>query len=121
MTRAPPQTLAEAAAPLLQVRRWVRALAVVQFVLAGLTVLTVIGVVVAWVFFWIGWVLWQAAHDLDRAAAAGEALDGPLHAAMERLAFQFLLQVAFALAVLGVMFLAGFGRGLAQTLLPAAS
>lgn len=100
-------TLREAAAPLLRHRRWIRALAVFQFTLGGVLALTLVGLLVAWFFIWIGVVLWQAAAALDEAALHPVHLDACLRQALDRLAFQFVLQAVLSMATLLVMLVAG--------------
>lgn len=94
-----------AMAPLIQNRGWIRALAVLHFVLGGFMVLTVVGGLVAAYFFWVGAVLIQAARALDRAVQVPAAGDAPLELAMERLAFHFLLQVGFLMGCAGLALL----------------
>ncbi len=54
-------------APLMEARTWMKVLAVLLVIDGAMMVLTIWGIVVAWLPIWLGVVLYQAATALDRA------------------------------------------------------
>lgn len=89
---------------------WLRALAVLNFTLGGLLALTVVGLLLAWCFVWIGWVLNRAAGALEVAARQPERFDAAMIEAMRQVAFHFIMQVVMMLILLGLgLFIALWG------------
>jgi hypothetical protein len=76
--------------PLYQARGWLRFLAVMSILEGILDVLTIVGVIVAWLPIWLGVLLFQAAGDAERAGLSGEA--AALESANRRLKLYFLLR-----------------------------
>lgn len=97
-----PPALRNACAPLLDHLRWLKALAILNFTLAGLLALTVVGLLLAWFFVWVGHVLWRAVQALDAAARDPDRFDAHVADAMDRIAFHFMMQVALLVVLLGV-------------------
>lgn len=95
-----PDALSYVLEPLHRVRKWMKFLAVLLFVVAGINVLSVVGVLVAPIPLLIGVFLWQAATALDDGHP-GDV--DRLRRATERLRHVFLTY-----AVLAVIALAGF-------------
>jgi hypothetical protein len=81
---------------------WTRALALLNFVLGGLLALTLVGLVLAWFFIWLGVVLNRAAKALDEARARPEHFDAAMAEAMRQVAFHFIMQVMMLLGLLGL-------------------
>ena len=88
--------------PLHRVRNWMKFLAVLLFVAAGLNALSVVGLVLAWIPAMIGVFLWQAASALE---------DGHPTSDVERLrrGTEKVRHLFMSYAVLGVVGLVGFG------------
>lgn len=97
-----PPALRGACAPLLDHPGWLKALAILNFTLAGLLALTVVGLLLAWFFVWVGHVLWRAVRALDAARREPERFDAHVAEAMDRIAFHFMMQVALLVVLLGV-------------------
>lgn len=55
--------------PALESKGWLRFLGVVLIAWGALSVLTIVGILFAWLYIWVGVLLWQAA---DRAAQAAQ-------------------------------------------------
>ncbi|HSJ28059.1 MAG TPA: DUF5362 family protein [Acidimicrobiia bacterium] len=86
--------------PLHRTRGWMKFLAVLLYVSAGLQVLTVVGLLLAWIPALIGVLLWQTATALG---------DGhPSDTVLLRRATDKLRQVFITYAVLAIVALSGF-------------
>lgn len=99
-----PAGLRNACAPLLDHLRWLKGLAILNFTLAGLLALTVVGLLLAWFFVWVGHVLWRAVQALDAADRDPDPdrFDAHVVDAMDRIAFHFMMQVALLVVLVGV-------------------
>lgn len=82
---------------------WTRTLGMLNFVMGGLFALTIVGLLLTWVFVWIGLVLMRAARALDDARANPARQDQAVREAMRQLAFHF-TQQAMILGVLLVLY-----------------
>lgn len=106
------------AAPLARASGWMKFVAVLAIVGGALYVLTIVGIVVAWIPIWLGVLLWQAADAASRAEAEGDA--ALLDRALDRLRLLFTVYgvvalVGLALAVLAfVLLFAGLLGGLGE-------
>ena len=105
------------ALPLYHAKPWIKFLGGVLFAIGVLYALTIVGLLVAWLFLWLGVLLWQAGSEIDRAFPQGEEV--PLSIAFGKLRRFFVvagiatlvylvvmavgLAVAGGLALLGVM------------------
>jgi hypothetical protein len=86
--------------PLHRARGWMRFLAILLYVTAGLQILTVVGLLVAWIPALIGVMLWQTATALG---------DGhPADVMLLRRATDKLRQIFITYAVLAIVALSGF-------------
>lgn len=102
-----PDALTFVLEPLHRVRNWMKFLAVLLFVAAGINVLSVVGLLVAPIPVTIGFFLWQAASALDDGHP-GDV--DRLRRATERLRHVFLTYAVLAIVVLvGFAALVGFG------------
>jgi hypothetical protein len=63
----PPDWLTRLLLPAYESKTWLRFLGVVSIVGGALTALTIVGLIVAWLYVWVGVLLWQAG---DRAGQA---------------------------------------------------
>ncbi len=105
------------AAPLARASGWMKFVAVLAIVGGALYVLTIVGIVVAWLPIWLGVLLWQAADAAGRAEAEGDP--ALLDRALDRLRLLFtvygvvalvgivLVVLMFVLLIAGVV--GGFG------------
>jgi hypothetical protein len=92
------------ATTLASVGGWMKFLAVLSFIAGGLYVLSVWGILVAWLPIWIGVVLWGAATKAQEASLSGSADE--LNASLDKIRFSFKLYgVRFIIGiVLGFVF-----------------
>lgn len=81
-----------AVAPLLRRTRWLRAYAWLHAVMAVLLTMTFVGVVVAWAFAWVAYLVNQAASLADEARRTGNP--ALVAKALDRIALHFLVQLA---------------------------
>lgn len=68
---------------------WIKLFALMMFLSGLLCVLTISGIIVAWIPFWLGGVLWGAANRAREAAFSGSEVE--LSAALDKLRFFFKL------------------------------
>ncbi len=80
-------------APAYDAQGWLKFLGFVLILMGGLQALTIIGVLWAWLFIWVGVLLWQAG---DRAVQAAQMRD-------PRMLEQYLLKVKTVVVVGGVV------------------
>ena len=73
--------------------QWTRWNAWCALGVGGVLALTLVGVVVAWLPLWQGWVLLESARHLDQARTTGDP--EALKKGLERSSFQFVLQVVY--------------------------
>ncbi|MCF6192259.1 MAG: DUF5362 domain-containing protein [Candidatus Hydrothermae bacterium] len=85
-------------------RPWLRFLGILNLIMGVLEALTVVGLVVAWVNLWLGYLLYQAAGRADEVLATGsqESLVGFLEKL--RLFFMILGLLTVVLLLAGVAF-----------------
>lgn len=93
-----------AAKPLLDAAGWVRAFAIFNAILGVLCVLTVIGIVIAWLSFWLAWMFWDMANALQEAKRNNDSW--AFQRALHRFGQQFVIQ-AISLAVFAVLAVVG--------------
>lgn len=105
------------AAQLERLARWTRWNGWCAMGMGVVMALTLVGLPLAWLPLWQGWVLKQSADALDRARATGEA--DALRLGLERSSFQFVLQVlaylvmaAYFSLVIGALLALGAWPGL---------
>jgi hypothetical protein len=66
---APPDWLGRLLVPAAESKGWLKFLSVVLFAVGVLSALSIVGIVVAWLYIWVGVLLWQAAERVGRAQA----------------------------------------------------
>jgi len=99
---------------------WMKFVAVLAIVGGALYVLTIVGIVVAWIPIWLGVLLWQAADAASRAEADADPV--LLERALDRLRLLFTVYgvialVGIILAVLAVvLMIVGFLGGMSELL-----
>ena len=91
------------AGPLARASGWMKFVAILAIVTGALYVLTIVGIVVAWLPIWLGVLLWQAADAASRAEAEGDAT--LLDRALDRLRLLFTINGVVALVGIGLMVL----------------
>jgi hypothetical protein len=94
-------------APLASGRGWMKFLAILTILGGALQVLSIIGILWAWLPIWLGVLLFQAATGMDQASIGGDA--AAFVAAQGKLRLYFMIQgiliiIGFAFAVLFLMF-----------------
>ncbi len=62
----------EVSGPLYQARFWMKLSGVLMIISGGLTALTIIGIIFAWLPIWLGLLLYQAASSAELARTSGE-------------------------------------------------
>ena len=62
----------EVSGPLYQARFWMKLSGVLMIIYGGLTALTIIGIIFAWLPIWLGLLLYQAASSAELARTSGE-------------------------------------------------
>jgi hypothetical protein len=62
----------EVSGPLYQARFWMKFAGVMMIIYGGLTALTIIGIIFAWLPIWLGLLLYQAASSAELARSSGE-------------------------------------------------
>lgn len=92
------------AKPLLDAAGWVRAFAILNAILGLIFVLTVIGITIAWLSFWIAWMFWDMANALQEAKRNNDSW--AFQRALHRFGQQFVIQ-AISLAVFAVLAVVG--------------
>ncbi len=90
--------------PLYQARGWLRFLGVMSMIEAFINLISIVGIIVAWLPAWLGILLFQAAGDAERAYLTDDAM--LLQAANRRLKTYFILRGVTILAQ-GAIFLLG--------------
>lgn len=67
----PPSTgadwLARLLVPAYEAKGWLKLLGAVAIIIGGIQALTIIGIVVAWLYIWVGILLWQAGERAEEA------------------------------------------------------
>lgn len=100
---------ARAVAPLAKSGRWLRAYAALHAVMGGLMAVTVVGLLMAWAFFWMAWLMYQASLAADRIGPSGDP--EAVAEVLDRVSLQFVVQlgvvVAAALLWVGVGLMGG--------------
>ncbi len=97
--------------PLYRARGWMKFLAVLGFIAGGLYILTIVGVVVAWVPILIAVFVWQAASAVEVAYSAGSAADA--RRSLDRLRLVFITYGVLAALTIGlIVFLVAAGVGI---------
>lgn len=94
--------------PLYRARVWMKLLAVLAFVTGGFYVLTIVGVVIAWLPILIGVILWQAATAVEVAYTSQSPADARRSLDKVRIVF-IIYGVLAALAVAGFLLLLALG------------
>lgn len=87
---------------------WIKCLAVFMFISGGLEVLTITGIIIAWIPIWLGVTLWSAASKAQNAAVLGSETE--MLGALDKLRFFFKLSViaSIVLLILGVIAMVAF-------------
>lgn len=63
----------QASRPLYESKTWIKLLGVISIVSGALSVLSVVGIVFAWLPIWLGVLLWQSGKAIERAHETGDA------------------------------------------------
>lgn len=92
--------------PLSKARGWMKFAGVLLMIQGGLTALSIVGILVAWLPIWMGLLLYKASDLIGDAERLGD--EGALLGALERLATYFkilgiLLLLALIIAALGIV------------------
>ncbi|MBK5967751.1 hypothetical protein Thiosp_04290 [Thiorhodovibrio litoralis] len=92
--------------PLSKARGWMKFAGVLLMIQGGLTALSIVGILVAWLPIWMGFLLYKASDLIGEAERLGD--EGAFLGALERLAtyfkiFGILLLLALVLALLGMV------------------
>ena len=90
--------------PLYQAKGWLRFLGVMSILEGVLDVLSIVGIIVAWLPIWLGVLLFQAAGDAERAYVGGDL--ALLAAANRRMKTYFVLRGVTILVQVAIFFLA---------------
>ena len=103
------------ALPLYEAKPWIKFLGGVLVGVGVVYAVTIVGLLFAWLFVWLGVLLWQAGSEIDRAFRQGEEV--PLSIAFGKLrrffvvagiaTLVYLVVMALGLAVVGVLALLG--------------
>lgn len=94
--------------PLVSGKLWMKLLGVMLMISGALQVLSIIGILWAWVPIWLGVLLFQAASAAEEAAATGQ-VDAAIRST-EKLRLFFMIQgilLLIALLIMGAFFLLG--------------
>lgn len=94
--------------PLTDGKFWMKLLGVMMIISGGLQVLSIIGILWAWVPIWLGVLLFQSAGAAAEASATGDVAAATR--ATDKLRLFFMIQgilMLIALVVVGLMFLLG--------------
>jgi len=94
--------------PLTDGRFWMKLLGVMMIISGGLQVLSIIGLLWAWVPIWLGVLLFQAAGAAAEASASDDVAAGAR--ATDKLRLFFMIQgilMLIALVIVGLVFLLG--------------
>lgn len=94
--------------PLTDGRFWMKLLGVMMIISGGLQVLSIIGLLWAWVPIWLGVLLFQAAGAAAEASASGDVAAAAR--ATDKLRLFFMIQgilMLIALVIVGLVFLLG--------------
>ena len=95
-------------APLVDGKLWMKLLGVMMIISGALQVLTIIGILWAWLPIWLGVLLFQAAGAAEEASASGDLATAPR--ATDKLRLFFMIQgilMLIGLVLVGLMFLLG--------------
>ncbi len=65
--------VSQASRPLYESKGWMKLLGVISIVSGGLSALSIIGIVFAWLPIWLGVLLWKAGNAVEAAHEAGDA------------------------------------------------
>ncbi|MEA2023828.1 MAG: DUF5362 family protein [Actinomycetota bacterium] len=94
------ETVRRVIQPINAARGWMKLLAVMMFISGGLAALTIIGLLVAWLPLWMGYLLWKSASSAEDATMSGseaEAIDS-----LSRLKIMFTVQGVLMAIYLGL-------------------
>ena len=100
--------------PLYEAKRWMKFLGGALVGIGVFYALTIVGLLIAWLFLWLGMLLWQAASQIDRAFPQGEEV--PLSIAFEKLRRFFVVSGISMLVYLVVVVLSIVAAGVAGVL-----
>ncbi|MEO6967570.1 MAG: DUF5362 family protein [Rhodanobacteraceae bacterium] len=97
----------ELSTPLASGRGWIKFLAILTIIGGALQVLSIIGILWAWLPIWLGVLLFQAASGMEQASINGDVATFVM--AQNKLRLYFMIQaimiiIAFALAILFLLF-----------------
>ncbi|MDH5823033.1 DUF5362 family protein [Luteimonas sp. RD2P54] len=95
-------------APLVNGKLWLKLLGVVMIISGALQVLTIVGILWAWIPIWLGVLLFQAAAAAEQAVSSGDAATAAR--ATDKLRLFFMIQgimLLVALLAMGAMFALG--------------
>lgn len=91
--------------PLNDAKPWIKFLGGVLFAVGVIYALTIVGLLVAWLFLWLGALLWQAGREIDRAFPQGDEV--PLAIAFQKLRRFFVVAGVATLVYVVLMVLGG--------------
>jgi len=93
------ETVRRVIRPLDESRGWMKFLAVMLYVLGGFYAITIIGLIVAWLPIWMGYLLWKSAAAAESANMTGNESDAI--ESLGRLKTLFTIQGVLALISVG--------------------
>lgn len=109
--RSDQQLVQYLADPIYRARGWMKFLAVLAFIGGGLNVITIVGILVAWIPIMFGVFLWQAATAIE--AGYAQTSVEQVHKAHDKL--RLLFMVYGILAIVGILLMVVFfGAFMAQ-------
>ena len=92
------ETVQRVIRPINQARGWMKLLAVMMFISGGLAAITIIGLVVAWLPIWMGYLLWKSAKTAENATMTGS--EGEAIESLSQLKTYFIVQGVLVLIYL---------------------
>jgi len=111
-------SIREISLPIFQSKGWIKFIGILSIIQGVVAALTLVGLIIAWLFIWIGVLLMQCASAIERARIRGDKAS--LLSSLEKLRTYFTIQgiltgiltllpliavaIAFALGVLGAVF-----------------
>jgi hypothetical protein len=75
MATAGDETVRRVIRPLDESRGWMKLLAVTMYIVGGLYAISIVGLVVAWLPIWMGYLLWKSATAAEAANVTGNEND----------------------------------------------
>lgn len=104
--------------PIFMAKGWMKLVGVLMIVYGVIMVLTIVGIIIAWLPIWMGVLLFQSASNVEQAYQSGDQM--ALHTALSKLKTYFTIMGVMSL--LGViMFALSFIFGIGAAIMGAAN